>query len=50
MDLIPMQCSDQNTMDLILAIYLKLEAIEMNYKVFHKILRKMIITPIGNSL
>lgn len=43
------QFSDQNAMNLILTSYIKLEAIEMNYKVFHKILLKIVLTSVYNS-
>lgn len=46
LDLTPTQFSDQNAMNLMLTSYLKLEAIEMNYKVFHKILLKTVLTSV----
>lgn len=49
LDLTPTQFSDQNAMSFILTSYLKLEAIEMNYKVFHKILLKIVLTYVCNS-
>ena len=49
LDLTPTQLSDQNAMSFILTSYLKLEATEMNYKVFHKILLKIVLTYVCNS-
>lgn len=49
LDLTSTQLSDQNAMSFILTSYLKLEAIEMNYKVFHKILLKIVLTYVCNS-
>ena len=48
LDLTPTQFSDQNAKSFILTSYLKLEAIEMNYKVFHKILLKIVLTYVCN--
>lgn len=48
MDLIPTQFSDQSATHLMLNSYLKLEAIESNYKVFHKILLKIVLTSVCN--